>query len=54
MAFWDCAAAAPRLRSDGNPVDDTPAGADAVVVSPRRFVDGPGTLPQSWNPSAAG
>ena len=42
LAFWDYAAAAPYVEIDMNPADEL-AYADAVFLSPHKFIGGPGT-----------
>ncbi|MGB8019655.1 MAG: aminotransferase class V-fold PLP-dependent enzyme [Candidatus Nanopelagicales bacterium] len=43
LAFWDYAAGAPYIDIDMNPAADPLAHKDAVVLSPHKFVGGPGT-----------
>lgn len=42
LAFWDYAAAAPYVEIDMNPPEEL-AHADAIFVSPHKFIGGPGT-----------
>ncbi len=42
LAFWDYAAAGPYVEIDMNPADEL-AYADAVFLSPHKFIGGPGT-----------
>ena len=42
LAFWDYAAAGPYVDIDMNPADEL-AYADAVFLSPHKFIGGPGT-----------
>ena len=42
LAFWDYAAAAPYVEIDMNPPEEM-AHADAIFVSPHKFIGGPGT-----------
>ena len=42
LAFWDYAAAGPYVGIDMNPADEL-AYADAVFLSPHKFIGGPGT-----------
>ncbi|HRY08757.1 MAG: aminotransferase class V-fold PLP-dependent enzyme [Actinobacteria bacterium] len=42
LAFWDYAAAAPYVDIDMNPPEEL-AHADAIFVSPHKFIGGPGT-----------
>ncbi len=42
LAFWDYAAAAPYVDIDMNPPEDL-AYADAIFLSPHKFIGGPGT-----------
>ncbi len=42
LAFWDYAAAAPYVQIDMNPPEEL-AHADAIFVSPHKFIGGPGT-----------
>ncbi|HEX6887176.1 MAG TPA: aminotransferase class V-fold PLP-dependent enzyme [Candidatus Nanopelagicales bacterium] len=43
LAFWDYAAGAPYIEIDMNPQGGELARKDAVVLSPHKFVGGPGT-----------
>jgi selenocysteine lyase/cysteine desulfurase len=43
LAFWDYAAGAPYIDIDMNPGGDPTAAKDAVVLSPHKFIGGPGT-----------
>jgi selenocysteine lyase/cysteine desulfurase len=45
LSFWDYAAAAPYVRIDMNPhcPDHPLAAKDAIVLSPHKFIGGPGT-----------
>ena len=43
LAFWDYAAGAPYIDIDMNPSGDPLAYKDAVVLSPHKFIGGPGT-----------
>jgi len=43
LSFWDFAAAGPYVEIDMNPPDDPLAYADAVFLSPHKFIGGPGT-----------
>jgi selenocysteine lyase/cysteine desulfurase len=43
LAFWDYAAGAPYIEIDMNPGGDPAAAKDAVVLSPHKFIGGPGT-----------
>ena len=47
LAFWDYAAAGPYVDIDMNPPDEL-AYADAVFLSPHKFIGGPGTPACSW------
>ncbi|HQR80645.1 MAG TPA: aminotransferase class V-fold PLP-dependent enzyme [Actinomycetota bacterium] len=42
LAFWDYAAAGPYVEIDMNPADDLGC-ADAIFLSPHKFIGGPGT-----------
>ena len=43
LSCWDYAAAAPYVEIEMTPGDDALAALDAIVVSPHKFVGGPGT-----------
>jgi selenocysteine lyase/cysteine desulfurase len=43
LAFWDYAAGAPYIDIDMNPGGDPAVAKDAVVLSPHKFIGGPGT-----------
>ncbi len=43
LSFWDYAAGAPYIDIDMNPGGDPAAAKDAVVLSPHKFIGGPGT-----------
>jgi len=43
LAFWDYAAAAPYVEIDMRNAADGPGYLDAVVISPHKFIGGPGT-----------
>jgi selenocysteine lyase/cysteine desulfurase len=43
LSCWDYAAAAPYVEIEMTPGDDPLAALDAIVVSPHKFVGGPGT-----------
>lgn len=43
LSFWDFAAAAPYVDIDMHPATDPLAYKDAVVLSPHKFIGGPGT-----------
>ena len=43
LAFWDYAAAAPYVKMEMNPGSDPEAALDAIVLSPHKFIGGPGT-----------
>ena len=43
LSFWDFAAAAPYVDIDMHPAADPLAYKDAVVLSPHKFIGGPGT-----------
>jgi selenocysteine lyase/cysteine desulfurase len=43
LAVWDYAAAAPYVGIDMKSPDDGPEHLDAVVISPHKFIGGPGT-----------
>jgi selenocysteine lyase/cysteine desulfurase len=43
LSFWDFAAAGPYVDVDMNPKDEPLAYKDAVVLSPHKFIGGPGT-----------
>jgi selenocysteine lyase/cysteine desulfurase len=43
LAFWDYAAGGPYVEIDMNPAGDPALAKDAVVLSPHKFIGGPGT-----------
>lgn len=43
LSFWDFAAAAPYIDIDMHPAGDPLAYKDAIVLSPHKFIGGPGT-----------
>ncbi len=43
LAFWDYAAAAPYVEIDVGSADDGLSYADAIFISPHKFIGGPGT-----------